>query len=183
MNTQDSSNRVLVDFNAESQRNLLSNSWTTPVPIAAFHCNDRVDQFLTWSFRARLLLLLRRGQETVLVLCQQMVEVQQGGRPQDDTRAENASRAHENSTQTGKDTICSTQVGSAPSASVEDQQLMTEQDGFGQEGTDSARPGHSDQGDDQMNEKKENVAHLWIIAKPPETPRFSPILVIRHPQD
>ena len=144
--------------------------------------NDRVDQFLTWSFRAGSLLLLGRKQETVLVHYRQMMEVQQGGRLQDDGRAKNASRAHEKSTHTGENTICSTQVGSALSASVEDQQLMTEQDGFGKDGMDSVRPGNSDHGDDQMNEKKENVAHLWIIAKPREKPRFWPVWVIRHPQ-
>lgn len=55
------------------------------------------------------------------------------------------------------------QVGGALSPSAENQQLMTEQDGFGENGGESARSCNSHRGYDQMNEMKKKVAHLWII--------------------
>jgi hypothetical protein len=57
----------------------------------------------------------------------------------------------EKRTETGDNTICGKQVGSALSASIEDQKLMTEQNGFGKDGSQSARQGKSNYGDDQMN--------------------------------
>ena len=45
-----------------------------------------------------------------------------------------------------------TQVGRTLSTTIEDQQLMPDQSRFGDDGAESARPGQSGQGDDQMNE-------------------------------
>lgn len=64
----------------------------------------------------------------------------------------NACRAHEKSAQAGDETIRGTQVGRTLSTTIEDQQLMPEQCGFGDNGTESARPCQSGQDDDQMNE-------------------------------
>lgn len=63
MSTQDTANHVLVEFNAESQRDLLSNARTAPVAIALFHCNSGVDEVLL-----------------VFSLPQQIMETQQSGR-------------------------------------------------------------------------------------------------------
>jgi hypothetical protein len=54
MNAQDTTHHILTDFNAESQRDLLGDSGTTPVGITPFQFNDCVDEFLTRSFRARV---------------------------------------------------------------------------------------------------------------------------------
>jgi hypothetical protein len=42
---------------------------------------------------------------------------------------------------------------------IEDEQLMPDQHGFGDNGTKSTRPRQSGQGDDQMNEHDSEVAH------------------------
>jgi hypothetical protein len=78
--------------------------------------------------------------------------MQQSGRLQNDGGTENACRAHEKGTQTGDDPIGGAQVGRTLSAAIEDQQLMPDQHGFGNNGTQSARPCQSGDGDDQMNE-------------------------------
>ena len=78
--------------------------------------------------------------------------MKQGGRLQNDGGTENGCRAHEKSAQAGDDTIRGTQVGRTLSTTIEDQQLMPDQGGFGHDGTDSAPPSHSDQSDDHMNE-------------------------------
>jgi hypothetical protein len=74
------------------------------------------------------------------------------GRSQNDGGTENACRAHEQGAQAGDDTIRGAQVGRTLAAAIEDQQLMPDQGRFGDNGTESARPCQSGQGDDQMNE-------------------------------
>jgi hypothetical protein len=78
--------------------------------------------------------------------------MEQSGRLQHDGGTENACRAHEKSAQAGDETIRGTQLGRTLSTTIEDQQLMPEQCGFGDDGTESARPCQSGQGDEQMNE-------------------------------
>ena len=53
MNAQDAANNILVDLDAESQRDLLSNAGTTPSGIAPFHCNNGVDEVFLRSLRTR----------------------------------------------------------------------------------------------------------------------------------
>jgi hypothetical protein len=43
---------------------------------------------------------------------------------------------------------------------------MSEQNRFGEDGTESTRSGKTNQSDDKMSQEKENVTHLPIIAKP-----------------
>jgi hypothetical protein len=57
--------------------------------------------------------------------------MQQGGRLQNDGGTENAYPAHEKGTQTGDDPISGAQVGRTFAAAIEDQQLMLDQHGFG----------------------------------------------------
>jgi hypothetical protein len=54
MNAQDTTNNILVDFNAESQRDLLGDAGATPVGITPFQFNDCLEEFSLRSFRARL---------------------------------------------------------------------------------------------------------------------------------
>jgi hypothetical protein len=84
MNAQDATNNILVDCNAESQRDLLGDSGTTPGGITSFQFNDCVDEFFIRSFRARLTPALGRKQHAVLSLRQNVVEMQQSARLQDD---------------------------------------------------------------------------------------------------
>jgi hypothetical protein len=90
MNAQDTANNILVDFNAESQRDLLGDAGTTPVRIATFQFNDCVNELLIRSFRARLAPALGRKQHAVLSFDQHLVEMQQSGRLQDDCGTETA---------------------------------------------------------------------------------------------
>ena len=78
--------------------------------------------------------------------------MEQSGRLQNDGGTENACRAHEKSAQAGDDTIRGTQFGRSLSTTIQDQQLMPDQRGFGDDGTDSARPCQSGQSDDHMKE-------------------------------
>jgi hypothetical protein len=80
------------------------------------------------------------------------VEVQQSARLQNDGGTKNTCRAHEQRAQAGDDPIGGAQVGRTLAPAIEDEQLMPDQHGFSDNGTESTRPRQSSQGDDQMNE-------------------------------
>jgi hypothetical protein len=66
--------------------------------------------------------------------------MQQSGRLQNDGGTKKACPAHEKGTQTGDDPIGGAQVGRTLATAIEDQQLMPDERGFGNNGTESARP-------------------------------------------
>jgi hypothetical protein len=78
--------------------------------------------------------------------------MQESGRLRNDGGTKDACRADEDRAQAGEDPIHGTKVGSTLASAIEDQQLMADQHGFGDYGTESARLCQSGQGDDQMNE-------------------------------
>jgi hypothetical protein len=120
MNAQDTTNHILVDFNAKSQRDLLGDSGTTPGGITPLQFNYPIDEFFIRSFRASLTPALARKQHAALSFRQHVVEMQQRGRLQDDGGTQNACRVHEQGAQTGDDTLCGAQVGSTLAATIED---------------------------------------------------------------
>jgi hypothetical protein len=65
---------------------------------------------------------------------------------------------------------------------MEDQQLMPDQQGFGDYGTESTRPRQSGQSDDQMNEYDSEVAHPGNGNNTSKTTAFRRSLAIRHRQ-
>ena len=96
---------------------------------------------------------LRSGENNKrLSFPQQIVETEQSGRLQNDGGTENAYWAYEKSAQTGEDTIRGMQVGRPLSTTIEDQQLVPNQHGFGDNGAQTARLCQSGQSGDHMNE-------------------------------
>jgi hypothetical protein len=108
--------------------------------ITPFHGNDGVDEFFVRSLRARPTPALGRKQHKVLSFHQQVVEMQQSGRLQNDGGTENACRAHEKGAQTSDDTIRGAQVGSTLAAAIDDPQLMFDQHRLGNDGTEASWP-------------------------------------------
>ena len=82
MNAQETANNVLVDLDAESQRDLLRDAGTTPVGITPFHCNDGIDEGFLRSLRPGPPPTLGRKQHAVLSFPQRTVQMQQSGRLQ-----------------------------------------------------------------------------------------------------
>jgi hypothetical protein len=164
MNAQDTANNIFVDLDGKSQPDLLGNSGTAPVGITPFHFNDGVDEFFLRSIRARPSPALGRKQIAVLSSPQHVMEMQQSGRLQNDGGAENAYRAHEKRAQTGDDTIRGAQIGRTLAAAIEDPQLMFDEHRLGNDGTEASWPCQPDYGDDQMNEKDDDVAHPGMLS-------------------
>ena len=140
VNAQDTANNILVDLDTESQRDLLGNSGTAPVGVPPFHFHDGVDEFLLRSLRPRPTPALGRKQHAVLSFPQQVVEMQQSGRLQNDGGTQNACRAHEKGAQAGDDTIRGAQVGRTLAAAIEDQQLMFDEHRLSNDGTEASWP-------------------------------------------
>src|SRR5512141_9225 len=88
-----------------SQRDLLSDAGTAPGRITTFHRHDSVDEVFSWSLRARPTPAPRRKQHSVLSFPHHTLEMQQGGRLQNDGGTENPYPAHEKDTQPGDDPI------------------------------------------------------------------------------
>jgi hypothetical protein len=80
------------------------------------------------------------------------MEVQQSRRLQNDGVPEDTCPAHEKGAQTGDNPIDGAKLRHPLAAAVEHQQLMPDQHGFGDNGTDSSWPCQSGYGDDQMNQ-------------------------------
>jgi len=93
-------------------------------------------------------------QQAVLSFPQRTVETEQSRRLQNDGGTKNARRVHEKGAQAGDDTVPGAEVRRtlAAAAAIENQQLMPNQRGFGDNATESARPCQSGQSDDHMNE-------------------------------
>ena len=82
--------------------------------------------------------------------------------------------------QAGDDPIRGTQVGRTLAPAIEDEQLMPDQHGFGDNGTESTRPRQSGQSDDQMNEYDSEVTHPGNGINPSKTTALRANLAIRH---
>jgi hypothetical protein len=143
MNAQHTADNVLVDLHTESQRDLLSNAGTTPAGITPFHCHDSLDEVFVGFLRAGPTGVPGQKQHAVLSFAQHTVEMQQSGRLPNDGGTKDSRRAHEQGTQAGDDPIRGTQVGGTLAPAIEDEQLMPDQHGLGDNGTESARPRQS----------------------------------------
>src|SRR3954454_3465831 len=150
IDVQDATNQILVDLDTESQRDLLSNAGTTPIRVAPFHCNDGIDEFRVRSLWARPLVAFGRKQNSVLSFAQQAVKMQQRGRLQSNSGTQDTCRADEKRAQSHDDPIGGSQIGSTFATSTEDQHLIPNQHGFGNNGTESTGSCESRQGHHQM---------------------------------
>jgi len=65
--------------------------------------------------------------------------MQQSGRLQNDGGTKDTRRAHEQRAQTGDEPIHGTQVGCTLAPAIEDEQLILDEPGFGDNGTESTR--------------------------------------------
>ena len=137
MTAEDTANYILIDLDAESQRDLLSNAGTAPTRITSFHRHDGVDEVFVGSRRAGPTAAPRRKQHAILSFAQHTVEMQQSGRLQNDGGTKDTCWAHEQRAQAGDNPIRGTQVGCTLAPAIEDQQLMPDQHGFGDNATEA----------------------------------------------
>jgi hypothetical protein len=110
VNAQKSAHDILVDLDSESQRDLLSDSGTTPTEITPLPGNNGVEIFVR-SLQARPTPAFGRKQDAVLSLARDALEMQQRGTFQNNSGTEDTGRTDEKRAQPRYDPICSAQVG------------------------------------------------------------------------
>src|SRR5437870_4787616 len=164
MHCQNATYDVFVDLDTEGQRDLLGNSRAAPTGITPFHFNDGIDEFFGRSFRTSPTAVFGGEQLSVLSFDQHLVEMQQSRRPENDRGSHNPCRRHEKGAQTGDNPIRNAEVGSSFPTAIQNQQLMSHQRRFSNDGPESTRPCKSQYGDDHMNEKDEDVAHGGMVS-------------------
>ena len=180
MSGQDASNNVFIDGVAERQSNLLSDSRAAPEGIALLGSDDRVNEFFGGTLGTGLALAFRGEKQAVLALGQDLVKVQKGRRLQSDGQTEQPGRPHKQSAPTGDDAIRQAKIGSALARAIEDQQLMFDENGLGNYGTDAAGARKSGDGREEMDEKGSRDRAFPHRSKKPKTRGIPGQLAIRH---
>src|SRR5947209_19247135 len=74
VNAQESPHHILVNLDAESQRDLLSDAWAAPPGITPLHGNHGIDAVLVRSLRTRPMSAFGSKQDAVPSFAQQAVE-------------------------------------------------------------------------------------------------------------
>ena len=158
VHAQDTANDILVNFNSESQCDLLRDPRTAPTRIPPFHLHNRVNQLLRRPLRAGATPPLWRKEQPILPLYKHLVEMQQGGRLQHDGRADKPCPADEKRAYPGDEAISRVQVGRALAATIQHDQLMPGQHRLGDHATDSARLREPEERDNPMRQNEPEIA-------------------------
>ena len=162
---QDAPNDIFIDGNAERPGNLLRDSRAAPGRIALLGGDNRIHEFFGRALGTGLESALRGEEHAVLALGKDLMKVQKGRRLQTDGGTDRPRRPHKESAPTGDDAIREAEIRSVLARAMEDQQLMFNQDGLGNYGTDAARPRHSGDSRDEVDEKNHEIAHFRMVAR------------------
>jgi hypothetical protein len=157
---QDPANHILVDFDTESQSDLVRNPRTAPARIPLLHFHNRIDQWLGWALGSGTASTPRRKQQAILALCQQMVKTQEGRRLEHDGGAEKTCLANEEYAYTGDDPVSGAKVRRSFAATVQDEQLVPDEHRLGNHAPEPSGLREPDQGDDRMQQEDQEIAHL-----------------------
>jgi hypothetical protein len=156
---QNTPDHILVDANPEGQGDLLRDPWTTPRGIPLFHVEDGGDDLLDGSLWARLLPELGREQPAIFPRRQRSMEPQKCRGFQDDRGTDQPARAHKERTHAGDDAISEAEIGCTFAGTIEDQQLVLDEHGFGHHGAGAAGTGESGDRRQEMKKQDGQVAH------------------------
>ena len=105
MRSQNTSYHVLVYLEAERQRNLLRDSWTSPGGIVPFQLDDSLDKVSGGSLWTGLMPGAWGKKEAVFPILQYLVEAQKGGWLQDDRGTDQTSGAYQERAEPGDEPI------------------------------------------------------------------------------
>ena len=91
------------------------------------------------------------------------MKAQESRRLQNKGRTDQPGRLNEQRAPTGDEAIREEEIGGALAGAMEDQELMFDEEGLGNYGTDAARPRQSGDGREEMDEKDHEIAHFRIL--------------------
>jgi hypothetical protein len=110
------------------------------------------------------------------------MKAQQSRGFEDDRGTDHPARSHEERAQACDNTIRETKIGRPFSRSIEDQQLVLDEHGFGDHGTRAARTGQSGDRRQQMQNKNGEIAHAAVVSRSRNPKETLTDLAIRHIQ-
>jgi hypothetical protein len=180
---QDPPNHVLVDFDTENQCDLFRDSGTAPTRIPSLHLEDGIDQLLSRALGTGTTTPAPwRKQQAIFPLRQHIVKMQERRRLEHDGGAQQTCPADEEHTQAGHDPVGGAQVRRSFAATVQDQKLVSHENGLGDDAPVSSGLDQADDGDDQMKQKDQEIAHLGNRTKVRQSSDFTYNLAIRQEQ-
>ena len=107
------------------------------------------------------------------------MESQNRRRSEHDGRAEHAGRAHEQRTHAGEDPVRCAEIRRPMSRAIEDEQLLLDQERFGDDGPQTAGAHEPSQSGDQVDEQDDRVAHRHILATSPGIAKLDTLTGLR----
>jgi len=159
MQRQSPADHILIYRSPECQIDLLGDPRTAPRRIALFRFDNDANDIRIRTFWPRLDLSLWRKQELILSLDQSAMEIQQRRRFKCDGRTHETLGLYQQRTEAGNHTIPNLQVGCASPRATQDQKLMFDQNGLGDDRAYAARPGDSKYDSDEMHQEHNQVTH------------------------
>jgi hypothetical protein len=137
---QDAPNDVFIDGDAERPSNLLGNARAAPEGIALLGGDNRLNEFFGRAPGAGLGPAFRREEQAVLALGQDLVKAQERRWLQSKGRTDQPAGLYKQRAPTGDEAIREAEIGGALTGTIEDQELMFNEEGLGNYGTDAAWP-------------------------------------------
>jgi len=132
MGCENSANDVLVDVDTEGQGNLLGNARASPTWIALFHFNNGTNQIRARAFRSRPGSAFCGKQKPVFSMNQSAMKVEKRRWFHRDCGSHQSSRQHKYRAPSGDKPVRGAEIRPSASGTIQNQQLMPEQDGFGE---------------------------------------------------
>ncbi len=173
-----SADHVLVDLDLEGQTDLLGDPRTAPPGIAPLHRHNGVHQGLGRPFGTGAAAPGGK-QPAVFVATQHPMEIEDRRWSEHDGRAEHAGRTHEERTHASEDSIRRAEVRRPLSRAIEDEQLLLDQKRLGDDRPQTAGAHQPSEGDDQVDEQDEQVAHRHILATSPTIAKLDTLTGLR----
>ena len=131
MSGQNPANHILIYSCSESQVDLIGDLRTSPGRIPLFHLDDCADEFLRRALRTGFGSPLRRKQQPILSLNQGAMKAEQRRWFEGDRDFTEPTRLDPKGTEAGNQAIPDAEIGGTSTRTVQDQQLMFDQNGFG----------------------------------------------------
>ena len=154
---------VLVEVDAEGVGELLSDSPAAEAGIALLHREDGGNELRRRAFRARNTAPLRREQQLVLALHESPVKRQDRGGFQHDGDAPESCGADPLAAQRGDQPIGELEVRGSFTAAVQNQQLLSQHQRFGDERSCTAWPKESRDRRQEVDQQNREIAHADIV--------------------
>ena len=156
---QDATDGVLSDLDATGERMLLGVALTAEPRVATLHLEDGIGRLGRRALGTGGSPALRGEQSPALSFRESAVEAHEGGGLEHYRGPQESSRANHMHAQAGDQAIAGLEVWGPLAGPVEDQQLVSEKHGFGDDRAGATRAQQSKSDPDEVNEEPGDIEH------------------------